>query len=86
MFIVHIKNNKTGEIRKHMEDSDWEEGGAFHWGPDGNYGCDCNRALFFARAGNEEDTEAWGHPCGDHVAFTAEVELPDGTRIKVDET
>lgn len=28
----------------------------FQW-TDGNFGCDCNRALFFARAGKEPDPE-----------------------------
>jgi hypothetical protein len=33
----------------------------YQWS-DGNYSCDCNRALFFARAGGEEEPEV---ECGE---------------------
>lgn len=39
----------------------------FHW-HDGNYGCDCNRKLLFARAAGEEDPPEELDECGT-VAF-----------------
>lgn len=52
--IAHIRNNTTGEVRRyetvefrraveqHPDTLNWSEG---------NYGCDCNRRLFFGYAG-----------------------------------
>jgi hypothetical protein len=61
--IAHIRKNETGEVRRYADE--WEEGGAylFQW-TEGNYGCDCNRAIFFERvAGNELE---WDEPpCGE---------------------
>lgn len=82
MFIVHIQNKKTGEVRKHIEEGDWDYGKHYQW-TYGNYGCDCNRALFFARAGGEDDTDV-DQPCGNHVIFDAVVELPNGVRVYID--
>ncbi len=55
--VARIRNNRTGEVR---EMKDWlflDEGGdtpnTYTW-VDGNYGCDCNRGIFFRRAGGEE--------------------------------
>ena len=51
---VHIRNNATGETRIYRDDfsgSD-EPFDVWQW-TDGNYGCDCNRSLFFMRAGGE---------------------------------
>lgn len=53
---AEIRNNLTGEIRLHMTDGIMEEGddhpNAFIW-EEGNYACDCNREIFFFRAGGE---------------------------------
>ncbi len=86
MVIINIKNNKTGEIRKFVEkDGDWDHRLEWFW-TEGNYGCDCNRALMFARANNEDETEAWEQGCGDGVAYSIPfVELADGTKINVEE-
>jgi hypothetical protein len=44
----------------------WDEDSDWIWS-EGNYSCDCNRAIFFERAAGKEHTreemEAW--PCGD---------------------
>jgi hypothetical protein len=45
-FTVHITEVATGETRTHRENGEFQE---FLW-TEGNYACDCNRALFFARA------------------------------------
>lgn len=34
---------------------------------EGNYSCDCNRALFFAQAGGEAEDD--DRPCGDYERF-----------------
>jgi len=58
---VYIKNNETGEVRVYHDDFNWQdyEGGTalsrilYQYG-EGNYSCDCNRELFFARSVGEE--------------------------------
>jgi hypothetical protein len=63
-IIVHIRKNETGEVRiyhsfVYFDDMDLPS--VFSW-QYGNYSCDCNRRLFFARANNEE--EDWKSKCG----------------------
>lgn len=53
--VAHIRCNATGEVREHAT-AVWLENGAPNpssW-EDGNYSCDCNRGLFFAREGGIE--------------------------------
>lgn len=61
--IERIRQNATGEIREQPGTLNMCGGkpSAFIWA-DGNFGCDCNRGLFFARIGNDPDAEA-DHPC-----------------------
>lgn len=81
-YKVALKNNSTGEVRFSLSELQWEESDEYLW-TDGNFGCDCNRALFFARAGGEAEPDE--RPCGD-VAFTAlYAQLEDGTRINLDD-
>lgn len=58
MFIdVHLKDRTTGEQRVYHDTFDWKgdvEGIQYMY-EDGNYCCDCNRELFFTRAGGEDD-------------------------------
>ena len=49
--MVLIEEVATGERRWH-DDGEAHEATEFMWS-DGNYSCDCNRELFFVRAGNE---------------------------------
>jgi len=61
---AHIKNLKTGVVRK-SEHQTWVDKqtnavSVYMW-EEGNYACDCNRRLFFARAVGEE--EDWDSPC-----------------------
>lgn len=59
--VAEIRCNSTGEVREHetheiIMDGD-EDPGDYIWS-DGNYSCDCNRRLFFARAaGHDEDCD-----------------------------
>ena len=50
--------------RASQEEPDY--GGLLHAWTEGNYSCDCNRSLFFARWRKERVIEA---ECGDDVAF-----------------
>src|SRR5687768_13069390 len=66
-IVAHIRLNATGEVRAYPMSFplDWEEDtpSDFMW-TDGNYACDCNRALFFGYAtGDEMDDD--DTPCGE---------------------
>lgn len=78
--VAHIKDKETGEIREYADDGLWneerKEPATFIW-EEGNYSCDCNRGLFFARAKNEEDLDC---PCvGDR--FDVNLENPKNGEI-----
>lgn len=64
-YDVLIQRLADGETRTYHDDADYEveEMFDFMWF-EGNYSCDCNRALFFARAGGDDDMEA-DIPCGE---------------------
>ncbi len=58
-----VVKNSTGEERNcvsDVEDDYTPENTYFLFG-DGNYGCDCNRHIFFAGDRDEDDE----HPCGE---------------------
>ena len=61
--VAHIKCAATGEVRRYECENIWDtDAGAVHtyiW-REGNYSCDCNRALFFAQAfpGNAREKDA----------------------------
>lgn len=63
--IAHIRLNATGEVRKYATSEVLQEGdkypSVFNW-EENNYACDCNRALFFARAKGEDEPDV---ECGD---------------------
>lgn len=67
--IAEIRNNETGEIREYETHEILEEGNdypsVFNW-EENNFSCDCNRLLFFKRAGTEKTTdEDWNVECSD---------------------
>ena len=62
-MIIDITKVSTGETRQHIA-YDWDHRTEFLW-TEGNYSCDCNRALLFARLRNEDETEAWEQECGE---------------------
>lgn len=81
---LEIRNNKTGEVRASQEGWDWDgdtEYPDYIWS-EGNYACDCNRALFFARVVGEDDPD---RNCGDS-AFAVRLTAEDGTVLYEDFT
>lgn len=93
-YKIAIKKNDTGEVRLHADESDWfehdaEDGNRWLW-TEGNFGCDCNRHLWWLRAGGPgpEDDPHWNnaeHECGQNAYVALFAELPDGTRIPLDD-
>lgn len=80
MYTVAIRNNETREIRMCVQDLDWNDD--VFWWTEGNMSCDCNRALTFARAGNEKCVD---DSCGE-TRFTAlYAELEGGKRIELND-
>lgn len=80
-IIAHIRNNKTGEIRDYLTETvffkdDDQYPHIFIW-EDGNYGCDCNRSLFFEYAADETLTydDIPDRECG-HGDFSINLENP----------
>ena len=59
MYTVYIRNNKTNELRVRLYPEEYDE---WFW-TEGNFGCDCNRALQFASTEEEKDL-AWEQECG----------------------
>lgn len=54
----------TNDVPDHCDS--WQTAYSFIW-EDGNYACDCNRALFFERA-KTGDQDAWPEtPCGNSL-------------------
>ena len=82
MYKVLMRDNQTREERWCESNMPWEDHSEFLW-TEGNYGCDCNRHLLFAYAGGEESDDA--HGCGDTRYTAVCAQLPDGTRIALDE-
>ena len=62
MFVVCIRRNADG-VERVTEEKDYEYS-EWVWS-EGNIGCDCNRHLFFIRAGGESEPEKPEElPCG----------------------
>ena len=59
---VEIRRNSDGVVRTYIDKFPWD--GDFIWA-DGNYACDCNRYLFFMRAGGEDEGDLIDDRCGD---------------------
>jgi len=76
---IHIRKNSDGEVRSFIDPFDWD--GDFIWS-DGNFACDCNRALFFGRANGGEGDEC---ECGD-TAYSVRITAPDGTELYADDS
>lgn len=81
-YRVRLRKNSTGEVRVYDHPFPWdEESNGFIW-TDGNYGCDCNRANFFAECAGEEYDEDVQCGTGAYSAICAV--LPDGREIALD--
>jgi hypothetical protein len=92
---IVIVNKQTGERRLHVDDTGFSvkdddifdaiRGAHYMW-TDGNYACDCNRGLMFARA-HDEDVEdiACGHSRFDIIEpdWTHVVRNPEGGAIRM---
>ena len=64
-FIMQIRNNESGEIRELP--APWAWSGDVGWESyysNGNGQCDCNREMWFRKAGNEK-VEFGDTRCGD---------------------
>ena len=78
MQIVEIRRNSDGAVRSCEYPYPWD--GDYIW-TDGNYGCDCNRALFFGRADGGEGDEA---DCGEG-AYAVRIKDTDGNVLYEDD-
>lgn len=90
-YTVTIRNNETGEIKVHKDNYDWKdnteggylttafEGFTYQW-TDGNFGCDCNRAIFMYGY----DKEA-GRKCSTGKFDLIKIVDEDGNEYPVDE-
>lgn len=91
-YKVRIRKNSTGEERDYeFPKLTWEfpsengSGSMFIW-TEGNFSCDCNRYLFFERAGgNPADPDETEDRCGDDAYTVLHAELPDGKKVEIDQ-
>lgn len=78
-YTVFITDTTTGETRERVytDLGDWDEGSEYWW-TDGNFGCDCNRALEYGRAAGIDWND--DHPCNPHPEpnrYTIKVKVGD---------
>lgn len=81
---ITIRHNATGEVRRYRDDHfdpNPESASEFLW-TEGNYACDCNRAILFARAGSEDDDPE--RTCGHKMFHVIEAVCDDGTVVELD--
>ena len=82
---ARIRDNATGEVREYGTDEILENGeetpNDFGWA-EGNYSCDCNRHLFFARAFGEEENRE--RECSDDK-FSVQLVNPSSGVVYYDE-
>jgi len=78
---IHLRDNTTGEIRL-IEEEYWDDESSEYLWTEGNYGCDCNRALFFARSVGEPDPE---HICGTTRYTALKAVLWSGEEVELDD-
>ncbi len=87
-YVAVIRRNSDGLVRECPQTTDWHDadadgaGSDLFWWTDGNGGCDCNRANFFARAGGEPDPD---EVCGETNYRVIEFRLPDGRVVPCDD-
>ena len=68
---VAITKIETGETRIHEDTYPYKIDSRFIW-EEGNYSCDCNRNLFFERAGGNEPSHTSIIACGNDVLYSIE--------------
>ena len=84
-YKVAIKKTATGEVRIHEDNGDWIDGKEWQW-TEGNYGCDCNRSLFWMRADPNIKDPVFideSDECGENKYTIEWVELPSGERFTI---
>jgi len=80
-YKVAIRKNSTGEVRIYDMECEWDaDGSMFSW-TEGNYGCDCNRELFFERANGIEIHTEW---CSVRRFSVLYAQLPNGEKLPID--
>lgn len=77
-YTVTIRQNSTGEMRAYTPDLEWKPWNGY-WLFEGNMSCDCNRATWFALAGEEKPPE--DHDCGSEAYDFVRIVMEDGTEI-----
>lgn len=79
-YQVYITDNKTGETRVYTDPylAPDKRTGKFYIWEDGNYSCDCNRALFFQWAVNKSEYDI-DVSCG-HTRYSIEIK-EDGETV-----
>jgi len=84
-YKIAMRKNETGEIRVIDQNLSWHDYSIFWW-TTGNFGCDCNRELEWLRSeGVDVDGDEVEPECGSGKFSVLYAELPDGTRITIDE-
>ena len=78
MIHITMRDNNTNEVRVLHKKLEWfERGSDFMWS-DGNFSCDCNRALFFYD--HDIDIE-----CGESRFAVLGIRIDDGTFVYSDD-
>lgn len=80
-YIVAIRKNDTGEIHLYNDLFEYDNEDCMIWQyTEGNFGCDCNRELFWYRADGIETIDN-KHTCTDDRYSIVYIERSDGTQI-----
>jgi hypothetical protein len=84
-YTFAIRHNPSGEVRRYADSWDWDDEDTMQFAySEGNYSCDCNRELFFARAIGEERGFD-GLECGEEAYSIPFATRPDGTQVPIDD-
>jgi hypothetical protein len=81
-YNVHITDTTTGEAVVYRYHYSWADGSEYLWS-EGNYGCDCNRHIFFEEA-KSPGSDAPDRECG-NGRFIVQCFADDGTKLYSDD-
>ena len=82
MMWIEIMRVSDGATRRYHDPSAWEDYSEYMWS-DGNYSCDCNRSLFFARATGGEVGLEESEDCG-NASYRVRITDDNGSRLYAD--